>query len=161
MRKETRWLGWGLYGLACLVLAWYLILWFQAPVLKNDLGQTVSTAVPYNKWRLVSYWSDWCNACEEELEALNTLEKTWPQIEILSVHIDLPPVAVLQQFVQQYHLKFRLLQQDPKTFFKLPSFTSIPANFVIDPEGKVYGPFIGKIEPIVLERLINDQAVHS
>ena len=96
------------------------------------------------QWLLVNYWAEWCKPCIEEVPELNRFYKEHSkQYPMLSLSFDRATTEELKAQVQKYDMQYPVLASTPipKLGIKMPAV--LPANYIISPKGKHYGPLLG------------------
>jgi len=115
------------------------------PVDSNGKKILLSEYQKQGKWVMVNYWATWCKPCIMELPELNVLaEQHADKLVVIGVNFDGIPNAEINQFSAPLHISFPLLNNFPKERFAIQDIPSVPATFLISPQGKVvktlYGP---------------------
>lgn len=127
------------------------------PVTLYDLNDTPIEISKDNRiWHVVNYWADWCAPCLKEIPALNEFEATHrDEVKVIGVHADALSVAELKARVEKLGIEFAVLKQDPRFQLGLKPVQVLPTTFVIDPDGKILGPFVGIQSEVSLNHIIS------
>ena len=121
------------------------------PVAGPDVdGKKVSLADMKGKVVLVDFWATWCPPCVASIPRLNALAEKYRErgFEILGVNVDAKhedvgdaktALMVVRRFLVSYNVTWtNLMNGDgPVDFAKAFGVEEIPANFLIDRDGKV------------------------
>lgn len=113
-----------------------------APVLAvTDLnGRPVRLSDYQGKYVLIDFWATWCAPCLAELPRVQAAYQTYHDrgFEVLSVSLDETPEAV-KDFLKTRKLPWRQVHNATSGGDLVASYgvSTIPATFLIDPEGKV------------------------
>lgn len=107
-------------------------------------GNPIKLSDYKGKWVVINYWATWCKPCLVELPELNTLyASSKGQIMVIGVNYDQLPNSDLQQFAQKYQLTFPLVQNFSLNRLGVEQIASIPATFLIAPNGRVSKTLFG------------------
>ncbi len=116
-----------------------------APVftLPDTEGKQVSLADFRGKYVLIDFWATWCGPCMEEMPNLVKVYAQYKDknFEILGVSLDRPDSKQLwQTVIRRDHLDWKQVS-DLKWWNSnaalLYNVNSVPANFLVDPAGKI------------------------
>ncbi len=99
---------------------------------------------PVKGWVLVNFWAPWCEPCLKEIPELNALSKQLPSPLVAMVGIYFDPVEqkTLRKAQQKYRISFPLLSPSVKSL-PVPLPQSLPANYLINSQGDIFGPLLG------------------
>lgn|GEM_PF-1218820 len=128
---------------------------FQNFILRDSSGNEVDTKQFKGKYTLIVCWASWCKSCRTEHPDLNVLYRKYKDkgFEMIGVSFDKDKQKWKQAIAKD------LLQWtqtiDPKAFegemAKYYDIEAIPANFLLDKEGKIIG---GGLTPAEIEAMI-------
>ncbi len=98
------------------------------------------------QWLFVNFWAEWCAPCLEEVPALNTMYSQSTTLNLMVIGVSYDPLdsVTLNNIVKQWDIKYPVMKSDPIPIlpFELPS--TLPANYLLNPEGRVVVKLIGK-----------------
>ncbi len=97
-----------------------------------------------NGWVLVNYWAPWCEPCLKEIPELNRLSQDLPSplVAVVGIYFDPVSKSDLQKAKEKYQVKFQLLSPSIESL-PVAQPQSLPANYLINSKGTVYGPLFG------------------
>lgn len=101
--------------------------------------------IPDDKgWTLVNYWAIWCEPCLKEIPEINKIhqEKPKPLTAVVGIYFDPVQLQDLKTYIQKANVQYPILQPDVKAL-PVPIPQMLPANYLVDPQGKVHGPLLG------------------
>jgi thiol-disulfide isomerase/thioredoxin len=106
-------------------------------------GSTATIPNPKG-WVLINYWAAWCKPCLEEIPEINRLavELPTPLVAVYGIYFDATSTTELQSSVRQFKVEFVNFSPN-QTELPVPRPTMLPANYLISPENKVFGPLLG------------------
>jgi peroxiredoxin len=109
--------------------------------IKNTSGQPVNLSSLRGKYVLLDFWASWCGPCREEHPNLIKMYQNYKNknFTILSVSIDTDKAEWINAISQDKLSWSQVsdLKGDKGEVYLKYGITSIPANFVIDPNGIV------------------------
>ncbi len=90
---------------------------------------------------LLNFWATWCQACKEELPAMQRLyEYLKPQgIEIVAISIDRNDKDRIKKYVKEYGLTFPVLWDPDQKVRRGYYIMGLPTSYLVDSEGKLQG----------------------
>ena len=107
------------------------------------------------KWVLVNYWADWCPPCIKEMPELeNFYNDNKTQALVLTYNFDRLEGEELENQIIRFGVNVPSILNDPGVLFGWESPPSLPATYVLDPEGKLIHTLIGPQTQESLETLI-------
>ncbi|HVT86399.1 MAG TPA: TlpA disulfide reductase family protein [Chitinophagaceae bacterium] len=116
---------------------------FQDFVLPDSSGVLIDTKQFRGKYTLIVCWASWCKPCREEHPDLNTLYEKFKnnKFEMIGVSLDKDKEKWKQAIIKD-QLSWKQVI-DPNAFdgelAKYYDIEAIPANFLLDKEGKIIG----------------------
>lgn len=101
-------------------------------------SQGVSLSIPQKeRWVWIHYWAEWCPPCIQELSELEAFYKTHEaQVIVVGVNIEKWPDLEMRRFATTHRLTFPLFSEFPSEVFNLPSISTVPTTFILDPSGQ-------------------------
>ena len=107
------------------------------------------------KWLIVNYWADWCPPCIKEMPELeNFYNDNKAQALVLTYNFDRLEGEELENQIIRFGVNVPSILNDPGALFGWESPPSLPATYVLDPEGKLIHTLIGPQTQESLEALI-------
>lgn len=109
--------------------------------LANPAGKLISVSTFQGSWVLLDFWASWCKPCRAENPFLTEVNKRYKGrgLKIFSVSLDGDREAWMKAMVQDQmdwaHASD--LQGWKSTVVPLYGINSIPASYLIDPQGKI------------------------
>ncbi|GAC14536.1 TlpA family protein disulfide reductase [Aliiglaciecola lipolytica] len=108
------------------------------------------------QYLVVNYFAEWCAPCLKEIPELNQFEtfaNTQQDVSLLAVNFDNLPDSELISLQQKYEIGFRVMSGLPKNaVFPFPK--SLPATFIIGPDGKLIKHLQGEQNNESLQNMI-------
>ncbi|MGH8059833.1 MAG: TlpA disulfide reductase family protein [Candidatus Entotheonellia bacterium] len=94
---------------------------------------------------LLNFWATWCPPCRAEMPSMETLYQAYKHqgFVILAVSSDVQGAAVVQAFMEGYHLSFPALLDTAGRVNGLYGVRSIPTSYLLDRRGRVVSREIG------------------
>lgn len=118
-------------------------------------GKTYKLGDYKGKVVVVNFWGTFCEPCRNEMPALDRQRAKWAggNVEILGLNLDEPKVSV-QNFIDQYQVKFPILFDKNEVMRKRYGVTQYPTTFFIGPDGKIAVVQIGEMQEAFIEKTI-------
>jgi peroxiredoxin len=132
---------------------------FQNFILRDSSGNEVDTKQFKGKYTLIVCWASWCKSCRTEHPDLNVIYRKYKDkgFEMIGVSFDEDKLKWKQAIAKdQLHWKQAI---DPEAFegkmARYYDIEAIPANFLLDKEGKIIGSGLtpAEIEAIIVKFL--------
>ncbi len=94
---------------------------------------------------VLNFWATWCEPCQAELDAFDTLRATYGgSVQLLTFSYEQPGVA--RAFLQARHLDLPVIEDPERTIFEKYSVTALPVTIVLGRDGTVTHVSIGELE---------------
>ncbi|MEQ6886769.1 TlpA disulfide reductase family protein [Salicola sp. Rm-C-2C1-2] len=106
-------------------------------------GGSVRTGELKGQWVFVNYWAEWCKPCYEEIPELNALDQR-DGVRVLGVNFDQVEGESLRSLKADMGIAFTVVTDDPQAHYGWEHPVSLPATFVISPDGGVVEARFGK-----------------
>ena len=109
------------------------------------------------RWLIVNYWADWCPPCIKEMPELeNFYNDNEDRALVLTYNFDRLEGEELQSQIIRFGVNVPSILTDPGILFGWEAPPSLPATYIIDPEGILIHTLIGPQTQESLEALIFD-----
>lgn len=94
---------------------------------------------------LVDFWATWCPPCRKALPHLQELHEELGDsgLKVVGIATDQQGAKVVAPFVEENGLTFTVVLTDGKVDRDFGGIRGIPTTFVIDPQGRIVGKFVG------------------
>ena len=109
------------------------------------------------RWLIVNYWADWCPPCIKEMPELeNFYNDNEDRALVLTYNFDRLEGEELQSQIIRFRVNVPSILTDPGILFGWEAPPSLPATYIINPEGILIHTLIGPQTQESLEALIFD-----
>ena len=109
------------------------------------------------RWLIVNYWADWCPPCIKEMPELkNFYNDNEDRALVLTYNFDRLEGEELQSQIIRFGVNVPSILTDPGILFGWEAPPSLPATYIINPEGILIHTLIGPQTQESLETLIFD-----
>jgi len=109
------------------------------------------------RWLIVNYWADWCPPCIKEMPELENFYKdNEDRALVLTYNFDRLEGEELQSQIIRFGVNVPSILTDPGILFGWEAPPSLPATYIINPEGILIHTLIGPQTQESLEALIFD-----
>ena len=109
------------------------------------------------RWLIVNYWADWCPPCIKEMPELeNFYNDNEDRALVLTYNFDRLEGEELQNQIIRFKVNVPSILTDPGILFGWEAPPSLPATYIINPEGILIHTLIGPQTQESLEALIFD-----
>ena len=107
-------------------------------------GESVRLADHSGKWVIINYWAEWCKPCLDEVPELNEFyHQVGDKLLFYSISYDKDSNESLAEQKKKYGIEYPIIATDPAPQINIPRPAALPANYLIAPDGKTYGPILG------------------
>lgn len=126
---------------------------------KNLAGQEVDLADYRGKKVILNFWASWCPPCKAEMPHMNKYQEGYAEVqnaEILAVNLTSQDngIADIQQFVEDYEMKFEVLLDDIGLIAPQYGIMTIPTTFILDEDGFISSEIKGPVTEDLLLKLV-------
>jgi thiol-disulfide isomerase/thioredoxin len=123
-------------------------------VLKDLNGKKVSLSDFKGKVLILTFWTTWCPPCRAEIPHFIDLYSTYKQkgLEVVGINLETFNIDGVKEFVKRYKISYPILIGDNKVSFDYGGITSIPTNFIITQDSKIFRVYVGYEEKAVFEK---------
>jgi thiol-disulfide isomerase/thioredoxin len=136
-----------------LVLFTGVLLFFSSVTLAASIVRDLNFSDYKGKWVVISYWATWCEYCRGEIPELNSFYSAHSnQVAMFGFNYDDP--GNLSDHVEDMHVNFPTLMNDPKASFGIQGISGLPTTFVIGPDGRLKHVLEGPQTKRSLERAV-------
>lgn len=109
------------------------------------------------KWLIVNYWADWCPPCIKEMPELEEFYNDNKEIAlVLTYNFDRLEGEELQAQINRFGVNVPSILNDPGNLFGWEAPPSLPATYIINPNGELIHTLIGPQTQESLEGFIDN-----
>ena len=109
------------------------------------------------KWLVVNYWADWCPPCIKEMpELAKFYNANKDSVLVLAYNFDRLENEELYDQIQRFGVDIPSITNDPGLLFGWEAPPSLPATYIINPEGELLHTLIGPQTQKSLEEYIEN-----
>ncbi|AWE06424.1 thiol-disulfide oxidoreductase [Lysinibacillus sp. 2017] len=124
----------------------------------NLQGEEVTLSDLQGKRVVLNFWATWCPPCEAEMPHMQKYYDKYSEednVEIIGVNLTYSKEKLerVEQFVQNYNIKFPVLLEMDESVASQYEILTIPSTFMIDTEGRIQKKILG---PLDLDALRNN-----
>lgn len=129
--------------------------WFASDFVTLD-GEKHRWRDYQGQWVVVNYFAEWCAPCLRELPELNRFEAMTENtgITLLGVSYDRLSDTELTALADKYSIDFPLIRSAPEPQMPNARPNSLPATYIIGPDGKVVRQLMGEQEADLLLEIV-------
>ncbi len=107
------------------------------------------------KWLVVNYWADWCPPCIKEMPELESFyNQNENKALVLAYNFDRLEGSDLKDQILRFKVNVPSILNDPGLLFGWETPPSLPATYIINPEGELVETLIGPQTRDSLEAII-------
>ena len=107
------------------------------------------------KWLVVNYWADWCPPCIKEMPELESFyNQNENKVLVLAYNFDRLEGSDLKNQILRFKVNVPSILNDPEVLFGWNTPPSLPATYIINPEGILVETLIGPQTKDSLEAII-------
>ena len=123
---------------------------------KLNSGQTGNLDDFLGKWLVVNYWADWCPPCIKEMPELeNFYKQNNSKALVLAYNFDRLEGEELRDQIERFKVNVPSILTDPGLLFGWAAPPSLPATYIITPDGNLVETLIGPQTKDSLEEIIS------
>ncbi|XOV78216.1 MAG: TlpA family protein disulfide reductase [Aestuariibacter sp.] len=146
-----------LFFLVCTsAVAGYFAYDYSKADFKTIAGQKHHWRALQGDWVVVNYFAEWCAPCLREVPELNEFHQqiSSKPIQLFAVSFDNEPDDILLNLQQKYAMDFPVISSEKQHDLKVPRPNSLPATYIISPEGEVKKRLLGEQTAVQLLAVI-------
>lgn len=107
------------------------------------------------KWLVINYWADWCPPCIKELPELSSFyEDNKDKVNVFTYNFDQLEDEELRDQIKRFKVEVPSILTNPEELFGWETPASLPATFIVDPNGNLQKELIGPQTQKSLEEII-------
>ena len=108
------------------------------------------------KWLVVNYWADWCPPCIKEMPELESFyDQHSNKALVLAYNFDRLEGEELKGQIKRFKVNVPSILTDPGLLFGWDVPSSLPATYILTPEGNLVEKLIGPQTKGSLEEIIS------
>jgi len=113
---------------------------------EDAAGKQLTLSDFSGKWVLLNFWATWCAPCVEEMPSLDSLQAQLgsDRFQVVAISLDKNGRVPAQDFLGRIGAKNLGFYIDPSARAGVAAgVTGMPTTFLIDPQGRKVGVFVG------------------
>tara|TARA_Y100001970_G_scaffold198257_1_gene241199 strand:+ start:68 stop:532 length:465 start_codon:yes stop_codon:yes gene_type:complete len=119
-------------------------------------GSTGNKSDFLGKWLVVNYWADWCPPCIKEMPELESFySQNKNKALVLAYNFDRLEGDELRGQIVRFKVNVPSILTNPGLLFDWEAPPSLPATYILTPEGKLVETLIGPQTRESLEEIIS------
>jgi len=121
-----------------------ILSYFNAPKLSSNKlpyfsattigGKLFSSQAKHHKPLLIHFWATWCPICKIENSSISALSS---KFDVITVAESSGSNKKIKKFLQQHHLKFRVINDKNGLIASLFKVKAFPSSFIYNPKNKL------------------------
>jgi thiol-disulfide isomerase/thioredoxin len=132
----------------------------QAPAVSGTTfdGKPISLASLRGKVVVVSFWTEWCGGCKQEIPSLVRFYKSYHDrgVEVLSVNCDSPNgIGRAKAFLAQNGATFPVINDSQGSVQRAYRIEGYPSLFVVDQGGAMVARQVGFSEGVFRQNIVS------
>ena len=111
-------------------------------------GNSVHSTNYSGKVTIVVFWATWCPLCVEEIPILNKLQERYSSrgVTVIGASVDEDAEEVVPKFQKKNNMRYPIVVASEEMQDAFGGIDSLPAAFIVGPNGRVAEQFIGLTE---------------
>lgn len=113
---------------------------FNNSIFYNQISEKKSLENFDNRFIIIHFWATWCMECQNELSALNKLQKDFRKkaLLVLAISEDFKDVSAIDEYFTKHKIDFLDIYVDKRnSIYKNLSINHLPASYLVDFNGEV------------------------
>lgn len=109
-------------------------------------GNTFRMADQRGKWVLVHFWASWCPSCREEAPDMQRAWLRWKDRNVVFLGIDYQDTPEDgKAYIREFGITYPN-GPEPESLSVDFGILGVPESFIVDPEGRIVGRFVGPMD---------------
>lgn len=104
---------------------------------------------------VVALWAVWCQPCRRELPELQAIDASDRNVDVVAVNIG-DDVDAIEVFTDELGLEIPVLRDEDGDLLSALGVPSVPATYVIGPDGVVSWQHIGAVDEGQVARVLDE-----
>jgi cytochrome c biogenesis protein CcmG/thiol:disulfide interchange protein DsbE len=119
-------------------------------------GNTFRMADQRGKWVMVHFWASWCPSCRDEAPVMQQAWLRWKDRGIIFLGIDYQDTPEDgMAFIREFGITYPN-GPEPKGLSVDFGILGVPESFIVDPEGRIVGRYVGPMEGATTDEMIGE-----
>ena len=125
-------------------------------------GRKLNLADYRGKVILLDFWATWCVPCQTEIPRFIEWQKKYGDqgFQVIGISMD-DDARAARKFVKRYKLNYPAAMGTEKLAKSYGGILGLPANLIVDREGRIVAKHVGETDLAVLEAEIRSQLEQS
>lgn len=122
---------------------------YAAPTLSGDTVRVGGVEPP----TVLNVWATWCTSCQEEMDALDSLEHDYAPrgVRVVAVSIDNGSVERVRRFAESSKLQMIVAHDPANSISQSYAVMGVPTTFIIGSDGKLLWRHTGNITSVLAD----------
>ena len=102
---------------------------------------------------VLNVWATWCNSCQEEMAALDSLRTKYADkgLRVVAVSVDNGDIEKVRKFAESNHLGMTVAHDPASTINQSYEVVGVPTTFIIGRDGKLLWRHTGNVTEVMPE----------
>ena len=119
-------------------------------------GGTFRLADQRGKWVMVNFWASWCPSCREEAPDMQRAWLRWQERGVVFLGIDYQDTpADGRAFIREFGITYPNGPEPGRLSVDF-GILGVPESFMIDPEGRIVGRYVGPMKGETIDQMIGE-----